>query len=68
MHQDDADSQQEQLTALITRAGLSLSADELANMASSDQRTRSMLQALRKNLNQTEEPASAFSPTPRSDA
>ena len=58
MHQDAADLAP--LTALANRAGLSLTADELAKLAPSDQRTRSMLQALRASLASTEEPASTF--------
>jgi hypothetical protein len=64
MDQQDADL--EQLTALVNRAGLRLSADELAKMAPSDQRTRGMLRDLRTSLAPTEEPAAVF--TARSDA
>jgi hypothetical protein len=49
-----------EIALLARRAGLKLSAADLAGMAEADRRTRAALRALRADLGPSEEPAITF--------
>ena len=59
----DETTQLAEITVLARRAGLRLSAAELAGLAEGYYRTQDALRALRADLDSTEEPATTFNPS-----
>ena len=52
--------ERDEVAVLAERAGLSLTADELADLTAGYERIQAQLQALRARLDQVEEPALTF--------